>query len=43
MGPRFLLFREATTLQPRSVLFWDMAAWHMAWNASAAGSSDEPA
>ena len=24
-----LLFREATTLQPRSVLFWDIAAWHM--------------
>lgn len=34
------LFRQATTLQPRSVLFWDMAAWHMAWNASAAASRD---
>lgn len=31
-----VLFRQVTTLQPRSVLFWDMAAWHMAWNASAA-------
>ena len=31
-----LLFRQVTTLQPQSVLFWDMAAWHMAWNASAA-------
>lgn len=31
-----LLFRQVTTLQPRSTLFWDMAAWHMAWNASAA-------
>jgi hypothetical protein len=31
-----LLFRQATTLQPRAVLFWDMAAWHMAWNASTA-------
>jgi hypothetical protein len=31
-----LLFRGATALQPHSILFWDMAAWHMAWNASAA-------
>jgi hypothetical protein len=31
-----LLFRQVTTLQPRSTLFWDMAAWHMAWNASTA-------
>jgi hypothetical protein len=31
-----LLFRQVTTLQPRNILFWDMAAWHMAWNASAA-------
>ena len=30
------LFNTVTTLQPRSVLYWDMAAWHMAWNASAA-------
>ena len=35
-----LLFRQVTTLQPRSVLFWDMAAWHMAWNASAAAMND---
>ncbi len=35
-----LLFRQVTTLQPRSVLFWDMAAWHMAWNASAAALND---
>ena len=35
-GRVLLLFRQATTLQPRSILFWDMAAWHMAWNASAA-------
>jgi tetratricopeptide (TPR) repeat protein len=35
-----LLFRQATTLQPRAVLFWDMAAWHMAWNASAAALND---
>jgi hypothetical protein len=35
-----LLFRQATTLQPRNVLFWDMAAWHMAWNASTAALND---
>jgi tetratricopeptide (TPR) repeat protein len=35
-GRVLLLFRQATTLQPRSVLFWDMAAWHMGWNASRA-------
>ena len=39
-GRVFLLFREATTLQPRSILFWDMAAWHMAWNASVAALHD---
>lgn len=35
-----LLFRQVTALQPRSVLFWEMAAWHMAWNASAAALND---
>jgi hypothetical protein len=35
-----LLFREATALQPHSILFWDTAAWHMAWNASAAALLD---
>lgn len=34
------LFRQATTLQPHVVLFWDMAAWHMAWNASVAALND---
>ncbi|MEO5719887.1 MAG: hypothetical protein ABIR71_00270, partial [Chthoniobacterales bacterium] len=34
------LFRQITTLQPRSILFWDMAAWHMAWNASTAALHD---
>jgi len=24
----------STTLQPRSVLFWDMGSWELAWNAS---------
>ena len=35
-GRVLLLFRQVTALQPRSILFWDMAAWHMAWNASVA-------
>ena len=39
-GRVLLLFRAATTLQPRSILFWDMAAWHMAWNASVAARHD---
>jgi hypothetical protein len=39
-GRVLLLFREATTLQPRAILFWDMAAWHMAWNASVAAMND---
>ena len=34
------LFRQVTTLQPRASLFWDMAAWHMAWNASMAAMND---
>jgi len=38
---RVLFFlREVTVLQPRSVLFWDVAAWHMAWNASVAALND---
>ena len=40
-GRVLLLFRQITNLQPRSVLFWDMAAWHMAWNASVAALRDE--
>ncbi len=39
-GRVLLLFRQVTSLQPRSVLFWDMAAWHMAWNASVAAFND---
>ncbi len=35
-----LCFREATTLQPHSLLYWEMAGWHMAWNASAAALHD---
>jgi hypothetical protein len=39
-GRVLLFFRQATALQPRAILFWDMAAWHMAWNASAAALND---
>ena len=39
-GRVLFLFRQATTLQPHVPLFWDMAAWHMAWNASAAAMND---
>jgi hypothetical protein len=39
-GRMLLLFRQVTTLQPRAILFWDMAAWHMAWNASVAAMND---
>jgi hypothetical protein len=39
-GRVLLLFRQVTTLQPRALLFWDMAAWHMAWNASTASLND---
>jgi hypothetical protein len=34
------LFRQITALQPHVPLFWDTAAWHMAWNASAAALND---
>ncbi len=33
-------FDTVTTLQPRCVLFWDMAAWHMWANASIAALDD---
>ena len=39
-GRVLFLFRQVTTLQPRAILFWDMAAWHMAWNASTAAVND---
>jgi hypothetical protein len=39
-GRVLLLFRQITTLQPRGILFWDMAAWHMAWNAGTAALND---
>jgi hypothetical protein len=39
-GRILFLFRQITTLQPRGILFWDMAAWHMGWNASTAAMND---
>jgi hypothetical protein len=39
-GRVLLLFRQVTTLQPRAILFWDIAAWHMGWNASIAALND---
>ena len=39
-GRVLMLFQHITTLQPRAMLFWDMAAWHMAWNASVAAMND---
>ena len=39
-GRVLFLFRQVTTLQPQVPLFWDLAAWHMAWNASAAAMND---
>lgn len=34
------LFDTVTALQPHTLLYWDIAAWHMAWNASAAAFQD---
>jgi tetratricopeptide (TPR) repeat protein len=39
-GRMLWLFRQITSLQPRVLLFWDTAAWHMAWNASVAAMND---
>src|SRR5205807_1301526 len=39
-GRVLFLLRQVTTLQPHIPLFWDIAAWHMAWNASAAAMND---
>jgi hypothetical protein len=35
------LFDMVTTLQPHTLLYWDIAAWHMAWNASVAALQDK--
>jgi hypothetical protein len=39
-GRMAALFNTVTTLQPHTLLYWDIAAWHMAWNASAAALQD---
>ena len=39
-GRMKLLFDAVTSLQPRCMMFWDMASWHMAWNASVAALYD---
>lgn len=39
-GRMKLNFDAVTALQPRSILFWDTAAWHMAYNASVAALED---
>ena len=40
-GRMKLLFDTVTALQPRCLMFWDMASWHMAWNASVAARNDK--
>jgi len=39
-GKMLFLFNNVTALQPRNVMFWDMSAWHMAYNASAYAIQD---
>lgn len=39
-GRMKLLFDTVTALQPRAMMFWDISAWHMAWNASVAMLED---
>ena len=39
-GRMAALLDTVTTLQPKSVLYWDMSAWHMAWNAAIAAFQD---
>ena len=34
-GRMKLLFDTCTAMQPRRVMFWDISAWHMAWNGAA--------
>ena len=36
-----LRLRQATELQPRAILFWEIAGWHMAWNAGTAALEDD--
>ena len=39
-GSMNLLMSTVTTLTPKNVNFWDMASWHMAYNASVAAMND---
>lgn len=39
-GKMNLKFNTVTTLVPHNVMFWDMAGWHMAYNASVAAMED---
>ena len=39
-GRMVLLFNNVTALQPRVTMFWEMAAWHMAYNAGVAARND---
>lgn len=43
-GRMAALFETIFVLQPRSLIYWDLASWHMAWNAAAAARSnpDQP-
>jgi len=40
-GKMVPLLNTVLTLQPRSQAYWDLAAWHMAWNASIAAENDQ--
>ena len=40
-GRMYFLFNNVTALQPRNMMFWDMSAWHMAYNASVAAVEDK--
>ncbi len=40
-GKMVMIFDSVVTLQPRVIMFWDLAAWHMAYNASRA-ARDNP-
>jgi hypothetical protein len=40
-GSMKLDFDAVTSLQPRCILFWDQASWHMAFNASVAAMEDK--
>ena len=40
-GRMVRLFDTVVSLQPRCLMFWDMASWHMAYNASVAAREDQ--